>query len=419
MRKLINFILILIMFGSVYGFYRFEKISDVQYKKHYNLADKYYKMGAMQDALSEYKKCQEMKKNEQVDEKIFDIHLKNEDQLSARNFIDRKWDRKELSSKTIERYLDFCYSKNDWKEYNSILNALHSEYKLKKYQDKIFNAFDVKNSSIESIFQVNEHSFTVKLDGKNVVIDSEGKIIFSDNEYTPIGYDEVGKIVTCLSKDKVEFLDINRTVRASTNDKKILPMLGGYYISRNKKHELKDKFGETQLTGDFISSMNEDRFATLNKNIVTIYDSKMKKICESSGNKIKTNINNHAILDNKIIVFNGSYIMYDLEKNISSNKYDDIDFSYGENIAVKKNGKWGFINQSFKEVGGFSYDEAKSFSWGIAFVKAGNKYRMINEKHSTLSSEKYTDVINFNSEGIGFVKAENRWKQIKLRRAIK
>ena len=61
-------------------------------------------------------------------------------------------------------------------------------------------------------------------------------------------------------------------------------------------------------------------------------------------------------------------------------KYDDAD-SFSEGLAtVKLNDKYGFIDKTGKEVIPIKYDYAEGFSEGLAQVKLNNKWFYINQK---------------------------------------
>jgi hypothetical protein len=61
-------------------------------------------------------------------------------------------------------------------------------------------------------------------------------------------------------------------------------------------------------------------------------------------------------------------------------EYDDAE-SFSEGLArVKKNGKWGFIDKTGKVVIPFEYDWVYSFSEGLAEVEKNGEYFGINKQ---------------------------------------
>lgn len=62
-----------------------------------------------------------------------------------------------------------------------------------------------------------------------------------------------------------------------------------------------------------------------------------------------------------------------------------------EKMAVKYNGKYHYVNEKFEELFG-AYDEAGSFYCGVAAVRNGNKWAIINEKGEQVTDFIYEDV---------------------------
>lgn len=89
-------------------------------------------------------------------------------------------------------------------------------------------------------------------------------------------------------------------------------------------------------------------------------------------------------------------------------KYDELgEFSEGF-AAVKKDGKWGFINTKGKDVIPCRYDGVYSFSEGFAMVENEDKYGFINTKGQEVIPCKYDNVGCF-SEGFATVMKDGGW----------
>lgn len=115
---------------------------------------------------------------------------------------------------------------------------------------------------------------------------------------------------------------------------------------------------------------------------------------------------------------NGNYGLY----NKSGKKKNDIqgtevDLYLGEQIAFKgENGKWGFVNNNNKVIIEPQYDEAKSFSGGLAAVKMNGKWGFINDEGRIVIDYQFVDADYFTSEGLCFVSfVEDEYSQINLK----
>ena len=86
---------------------------------------------------------------------------------------------------------------------------------------------------------------------------------------------------------------------------------------------------------------------------------------------------------------------------------------HNERAKVLQNGKWGFIDTQGKVVIPFFYDEAESFSEGLAVVgikdadNSTTKYGYINKKGETVISLKYRYASDF-VEGSAFVEMNDK-----------
>ena len=82
-------------------------------------------------------------------------------------------------------------------------------------------------------------------------------------------------------------------------------------------------------------------------------------------------------------------------------------FSCGR-AAVKINGRWGYVDQEWKEAIGCRFDKAKSFSEGYAAVKRDGKWGFIDLNGTEKIEFAYDDCHPF-SEGMAAVKKDGKW----------
>lgn len=64
---------------------------------------------------------------------------------------------------------------------------------------------------------------------------------------------------------------------------------------------------------------------------------------------------------------------------------------YHELVAIKKEGKWGFINKDFETVVPFEYQKAIEFEEDLAAVKRNNKFGFIDKEGQTVIPFEYDD----------------------------
>lgn len=123
--------------------------------------------------------------------------------------------------------------------------------------------------------------------------------------------------------------------------------------------------------------------------------------------------------DGMFVMQGGKYWLVDVKGNkISQNAYDAV-YAFEENswAAVKKNGKWIFVDDSGKEKELGSFEEAKSFSNGLAAVKMDGKWGYIDQEGNQAIDCDFYDAGEFNRMGVAFVKpSESEWSALSLYR---
>lgn len=116
----------------------------------------------------------------------------------------------------------------------------------------------------------------------------------------------------------------------------------------------------------------------------------------------------------------GAYALYNekLEK-VSKDTWSDADCCNNTNlIAVKKDGKWGYVNETGTMVIEPQFDEAKSFSYTMGAVCKDGKWGFINSANELAIDYQFLDVDSFNSSGRCMVKTakedEEVWRILEL-----
>lgn len=72
--------------------------------------------------------------------------------------------------------------------------------------------------------------------------------------------------------------------------------------------------------------------------------------------------------------------------------YEKLGALSGQRMLAKKNGKYGYLDQNMKEKTEFLWDDATNYMEGIAAVKNGEKWALINKKGELLTDYIYEDV---------------------------
>ena len=86
------------------------------------------------------------------------------------------------------------------------------------------------------------------------------------------------------------------------------------------------------------------------------------------------------------------------------------DFSEGF-AAVKKDGKWEYINTKGEQIIAYEFDGARNFNEGFAAVKKDGKWEYINSKGEQIIAYEFDGARNF-KEGFAAVVKDHKWGYI-------
>lgn len=148
-------------------------------------------------------------------------------------------------------------------------------------------------------------------------------------------------------------------------------------------------------------------------------------IIDTEGNLLTEDTYLNVMLDKKCIAFRNGRAFVETEQGIRM--LDENFLPVGEEIyesavpfydtsyaAVEKDGKWGFIDNMGIVVIPFEYDEADSFSHGLAAVRDEEKWGYINLEGETAIAPSFEGAAPFTAEGTAFVKIGDYYKLLKL-----
>ena len=132
----------------------------------------------------------------------------------------------------------------------------------------------------------------------------------------------------------------------------------------------------------------------------------------NGGNAMKETFKETVVDDVVLVPYrdgNGKWGFIDKSGNeVVPCKYDDAS-SFSEGLAfVELDGKYGFIDKSGNEVVPCTYDQAYSFSEGLAHVKLDGKWGFIDKSGNEVVPCKYDHANRF-SEGLAFVELDGRY----------
>jgi hypothetical protein len=111
------------------------------------------------------------------------------------------------------------------------------------------------------------------------------------------------------------------------------------------------------------------------------------------------------------------YHMLDLTGTpVGVETYEDARLFGSDGIAaVKKNGKWGFVDTQGNQVLDYQYEDADSFSKGLAPICINGVYEYIDKNGIIRTELQAQKAYPLSGDGYGIVKIEEQWKIITFR----
>ena len=178
-------------------------------------------------------------------------------------------------------------------------------------------------------------------------------------------------------------------------------------------------------TWDFYSLENDTRLfggyedaSGLGNGVAAVKQGRKWGLINGSGEALTQPVFDGIVQDEKTVVCRNErlfakkgtkYLMIDAAgTQIGTQTFDDARlFADTTYAAVRQNGKWGFVDKDGTVVIPLQYEDARSFSNGLAAVKKGKKWGFVDLENNMVIAPQFEDVRDFNSSGNVFVELDS------------
>jgi len=188
----------------------------------------------------------------------------------------------------------------------------------------------------------------------------------------------------------------------------------GKYLYLNEKFEAAGK-----NSYDYASTFNQKIAAVKTGSQWSLIDTKENVILDGLKEVVLDEKGIAARNDRCFVSNDGSsYIMVDLKGNrVGNGSYEAVRiFNDSTYAAVRVNNKWGFIDKDGNYFIEPSFEEARSFSCGLAAVKTTGDWGFIDESGSFVIAPTFEDAKDFNAKGSCFVQIDGTWRLLEIYR---
>lgn len=417
--------------ASIYGFGGASIAKEnAEYNSHIADARDYTERGLYQLAISEYEKAISLKDSEEIRTTLLDVY-----QL-------RYEEDKDILDDYVKAALDAAdhFSKNQSFYIKAITLSVDngSYYQANKYVGKAFEAgLDSEELrklalSVTYGFETNWNSFTMIRPYSNnyyAVQNGEmwGYVTATGSSTSNKGVDKAfsvgdeGKRLQTVD-ERVVLIDANKVIYGIFS---VVPESAGVLSEGKICIKVDGSYGYYNELGDYLFGTYEKAGAFKDGTAPVESEDGMFFI-DTEGNKTNDliykdvvmngngvwNVRGHMLAD----AGNG-YQIYDAEFNtIEGFIAEDVDILTEDGIfAFKKDGKWGFANLNGEVIIEPKFENAMSFSNGLAAVSNGEKWGFVNAEGQLGIDYQFMAADYFNDASSCFVETEtNNWQLITL-----
>lgn len=430
-RIVLSVVFVLTLIGS-WGITVKNNVTAKQnYKQNISNGDKWTKNKLYDRAIDEYEEALNYKDTNEVWEKLLNAYKKRcEDQdvygySAVEEYVEKLKEAVKKDKKNEKRIIELAqiYIKEEAYEsaYKCLNNAYKNGAKSKKIEElitKVKYAYDLQSNGYDSFYQCDNGKYVVKSQNLWGIINKDGQTT-TDLKY---------QYISIIGEKNMRVKTINDESRLYNSDGKVLGIFdfavmdAGKYseglipIKKDEKYAYYDstgkmKFGEYDIAGTFKDGTAAVREGEKWK-IIDEYG-KVKKAPD--WEEVKLNSQGYYIYDDIIVAkTNEKYEMYNSKfKKIGNFKCDEFGNITDDGVfAFKQDDKWGFVNTEGKVVIKPEYDDARSFSNGLAAVCKNGKWGFITGKNKLVIDYTFDDADYFNENGVCFVKDNNPYDEL-------
>lgn len=239
----------------------------------------------------------------------------------------------------------------------------------------------------------------VMQDGKYGLIDTSGKFIQKPRFIRIAPFDRYGLSIVTYGNQQVKYGVINMKGQLITGSayREILPFSEGLAMVKDKTH-----YGYIDTTGKLVipmeytraSSFSEGRAAVRKDGACGYIDRKGEAVVDYQFTKCMDYEDGRAVVYKGIrkaglVDLNGNMV---LEPSVNRL----LKFSEGRGLVRDRQYRFYYITESAKMYDGF-YEKASAFKNGVALIKEGGKWGIINQRGLTIIAPKYDKIEDFNN----------------------
>ena len=428
-RALVPVVLIVLMAASWYMLIHDAVTVESSYKSYLSEARKYAEDGITKYAIENYNSALDIKQTPEIYSEVAEYYKGQGKDAEYVAWCEKFFETFPTNAKAYDCVLDAYLTDKDYKSCYDVLETASKRHVSSDYIEQvsadIMYVYKLDFNTYEDVRIYSNNYSPVKSHELWGFVDRYG------NQRIGCKYNEVGAYTqsnfasVVNTSGETYFIDKSgsKVLVAKEKFKYFGLLVNGKIVAQktNGKYTYVDQdfqclFGDY----DFASTINEDVAVVKNGDRWEIIDGSGKTLANANYADIKLDEKQIAYRNGRLFVATsiGSYIMVDKSgKQVGDLVFEDAKvFSGDAPAAVKLNGKWCFVNADGELISDKKYDDARSFSNGLAAVCIDGKWGFVDMNENIAIEPVFFDAKDFNDLGSCFVKTGDKWQLLKLYR---
>lgn len=427
-KNLIPFVLILFMAAAWYQIIDAAVTEDRQYKEYVEQARNFAKDGVLVDSLENYTNAIQMRDSVELRTEVSDLYIQNDLPDDAMEYAENIVSVFPQNAKSYEYLMGLYLNQELYAKCFQLYDKANKlgvvTESLKNTISEIAYRYQVTVSGIAEVSVFSNDICAVKYGEYWGFVDVSGKSIIGA-EFTAAGDFTGDKTYVKPEEGEPYFMDASGNKRGVFPEGVPLDEVGN---DGSNMYSLKSQgsldyysFDKQKVLGGYSdgTTFYNGYAVVLNENGYGLIDASGNQIGADSYLSVARDESGIATRNERAFFQLGdSWIMVTMEgEQVGSDSYEEVKPFYSDGYAaVKKDGKWGFVDADGKMCISPQYDEARSFSYGHAAVKKDGKWGFIDGSGTMVIEPVFEDARDMNSSGNIFVKENGGWEMISLYR---
>lgn len=359
--------------------------------------------------------------------RIAKLHLELGDEASYINHCESIMEEYgyplEIAAEVTDYYLEKERTQSAISFIRQTLKAHPESEEMKERFEKVRYTYQKKYLSYEEIFPVYNGCAVYFQEGKYGVMRNDGRTILRNNWNETSVWSDDHKLIPVTGDDGAYYVNENGyrfEVPEETQKVEWLGPLNGNVAAA----KINGKYGYIDQRFHELSEFQWDGATGITDNLGAVKKNERWALIDGSGallsdyiyEDVKVDVYGFGSTCGRMFVKQGGSFQMVNQKGeaVGDETFEDaVPFMSSQPTAVKKNGKWGFVDVDGAWVIEPQYENAEGFSDGLAPVQTGEKWGFINQENELVIAAEFYGAHSFYG-GFAPVKDGNTWTMIEL-----